>query len=78
VATWRLPVVGVMGDEPLDEVRKAFDQTNEALRSIGCELSSPILSLSFIALPTIPAYGLSDRGLFDVQAQRFVDIIVPD
>lgn len=76
VATWRLPVVGVMGDQPLDAVRRAFDETNEALRSIGCELSSPILSLSFIALPTIPAYGLSDRGLFDVQEQRFVDVVL--
>lgn len=78
MATWRLPVVGVMGEKPLDEARRAFDQTNEALRSIGCELSSPILSLSFIALPTIPAYGLSDQGLFDVQGQRFVDVVVSD
>ncbi|MGH8874095.1 MAG: adenine deaminase C-terminal domain-containing protein [Acidimicrobiia bacterium] len=76
IATWRLPVVGVMGDEPLDQARRSFDQINDALRAIGCELGSPILSLSFIALPTIPAYGLSDRGLFDVQGQRFVDLVL--
>jgi adenine deaminase len=39
-------------------------------------LSSPILSLSFIALPTIPAFGLTDRGLYDVNAQNFVPLLV--
>ena len=71
---WRLPVVGVLDDRPLADVAPAFAQVNDALRSIGCPLASPILSLSFVALPTIPAYGLTDRGLFDVSEQEFVDV----
>jgi adenine deaminase len=65
-----------MGDRPLEVERSAFDEINDALRHIGCDLGSPILSLSFIALPTIPTYGLTDRGLFDVAGQRFVDVVL--
>ena len=75
-ASWPLSVVGVMGDRPLEVERSAFDEINDALRHIGCDLGSPILSLSFIALPTIPTYGLTDRGLFDVAGQRFVDVVL--
>ena len=75
-ASWPLTVVGVMGDHPLDVERAGFDAINRALRAIGCHLGSPILSLSFIALPTIPTYGLTDRGLFDVAKQQFVDVVL--
>jgi adenine deaminase len=75
-AHWRLPMIGVLDTRPLAAVQRSFDEINEVLRTIGCGLQSPILSLSFIALPTIPAYGLTDRGLFDVAQQRFVDLLL--
>ena len=75
-ASWALPVVGVMGSRPLAEERDSFDATNAAVRAIGSDLESPVLSLSFIALPTIPYYGLTDRGLWEVANQRFVDVLV--
>jgi adenine deaminase len=75
---WRLPMVGVLDDRPLRDVAPAFEQINAAIRAIGCPMSSPVLALSFVALPTIPSYGLTDRGLYDVGGQRFVDVIVGD
>lgn len=75
-AHWPLPVVGVISDRSINEVRYDFDAINSALHDIGCALTSPILSLSFVALPTIPAYGLTDRGLYDVEHQRFVELLV--
>jgi adenine deaminase len=74
LARWALPVVGVMADQPLERVEPAFTEVNRALAAIGCGLASPVLSLSFVALPTIPAYGLTDNGLFDVTGQRFVEV----
>jgi adenine deaminase len=78
IARWRLPIVGVLDERPLDDVAVSFAKVNDALRAIGCPLGSPVLSLSFVALPTIGAYGLTDRGLFDVERQMFVDVLVPD
>lgn len=76
VARWPLPIIGVLDNRPLDEVQRSFEEMNDALRVIGYRVSGPILSLSFIALPTIPAYGLTDHGLYDVTGQRFVDLLV--
>ncbi len=76
IGRWQLPLVGVLDRRPLPDVADSFRAINEALRSIGCPLASPILSFSFVALPTIPAYGLTDRGLYDVAGQRFVDVVV--
>jgi len=47
-----------------------------AIRSLGCELTSPVLSIAFSVLPTIPAYGLTDFGLYDVAAGEFVDVVL--
>jgi adenine deaminase len=48
---------------------------NEALWAIGCKFSSPVLGLSFVALTTIPNYGMTESGLYDVEEQRFVPVV---
>ena len=50
-----LPVAGLMSPEPL-----------AAAREMGCGLRNPFMTLSFTALPVIPALRLTDRGLVDV------------
>lgn len=76
ISGWALPVVGLLDNRGLPAAQRSFDEINDALRRIGCGLGRPILSLSFVALPTIPAYGLTDKGLLDVVAQRFVDVVL--
>ena len=39
---------------------------NAAARQTGCTLSDPFATLSFLALPVIPALKLTDCGLFDI------------
>jgi adenine deaminase len=75
-ANWPLSIAGVLDGRDLKHAEQGFTEVNEHLRQLGCALSSPILSLSFIALPTIPAFGLTDRGLYDVHAQKFVPLLV--
>jgi adenine deaminase len=76
LAEWQLPIVGVFSPEPLDAVRAGFDRMNGALRTLGCTFKAPVLACTFSGLITIPAYGLSDRGLYDVDAGVFVDPVV--
>ncbi len=71
--TWELSLVGTYTPEPLSAVREDFQAINRAIRDLGCELSAPILALSFLALPTIPEYGLTDLGLYDALQEKFVD-----
>jgi len=66
----------LLDDRGLAAAQQSFDEVNEGLRRIGCRLGSPVLSLSFVALPTIPAYGLTDKGLVDVGTQSLVEVVL--
>lgn len=76
VKSVELPVGGVLGRGRLEEMDREMRQLEEAIWSIGCELTSPVLSIAFSVLPTIPAYGLTDLGLYDVLGERFVDVVL--
>jgi adenine deaminase len=75
-ARWELPLMGVFSTEPIDRTKEDLENVNAALRAIGCRFSSPVLSFAFIALTTIPRYGLTERGLYDVDRERFVPTVV--
>ena len=76
VREWLLDEVGVFSNEPLATVRDEFAAMNEAIRSLGCPFKAPVLALSFVALPTIPALGLTSKGLYDVNQGRFVPAVL--
>jgi adenine deaminase len=78
LSTVTLPVGGVLSDSSFDDVAGQMAEIEGALRVIGCRFSSPVLAIAFSALPTIPAYGLTDFGLYDVSAARFVDVLLPE
>ncbi len=67
LAALPLPIAGLMSDRPLEEVAEADEAIHAAARSLGCILSSPYMTLSFLALPVIPKLKLTDKGLVDVE-----------
>lgn len=72
----KLEVAGLMSyDAPL-KVAEAFSRVQEALEHLGCRLTSPLQTLSFISLPVIPKLKLTDRGLVDVESFSLIDPLV--
>jgi adenine deaminase len=71
-----LPVAGLMSDEPLETVRGKMDDLLAAARNLGSPLHNPFMTLSFLALPVIPALKLTDKGLVDVNKFDFVPLFV--
>ena len=70
-----LPVAGIMSAERGPQVAARYAElTGFARRKLRCGLSSPFMTLSFLALLVIPRLKLSDRGLFDAQTFRPVDL----
>jgi adenine deaminase len=69
-----LPIAGLMSDRPLNEVRDAVEALHHAYHRLGGELSDPFMTLSFLALPVIPALKLTDQGLVDVEQFEIVNI----
>ena len=73
-----LPLAGLMSSKPAQWVRNQFTTAARKLAEIGCDLASPFMTISFLALPVIPDLKLTDKGLFDVKKFRFVDVMKAD
>jgi adenine deaminase len=61
-----LPVAGLMSDRPLAEVHERLRSMDSRLKAMGVTVSSPFMTLSFLALSVIPELKITDRGLVDV------------
>ena len=60
-----LPVAGLMSTESCEIVAEQYTRLVQLSREMGSTLTSPYMSLSFMALLVIPRLKLSDKGLFD-------------
>ncbi len=68
-----LPVAGLMSNGVAEDIKKIHDALLPAARSLGIPKEvEPFVTLSFLALPVIPALKLTDTGLFDVINWKFL------
>lgn len=71
-----LPVAGLMSDQDGYRVAEAYAAVDALAKELGSPLAAPFMTLSFMALLVIPSLKLSDKGLFDGEAFRFVEAVV--
>ncbi|QIX62337.1 adenine deaminase [Hymenobacter sp. BT18] len=71
-----LPVAGLMSDREGYHVAEAYAAVDALAKQLGSPLQAPFMTLSFMALLVIPSLKLSDKGLFDGEAFRFVEAVV--
>lgn len=76
LAELSLPIAGLMSRESFSQLVPKIERLREAVKGLGCSLTEPFLQLSFLALPVIPAFKITDRGLIDVDRQKIVPVIV--
>jgi adenine deaminase len=69
-----LPFAGIMSGEDGYLVAEKYDWLDKKSKEMGCMLSSPYMTLSFMALLVIPAIKLSDKGLFDGSHFIFTEV----
>ncbi len=70
-----LPIAGLMSNRDIDYVADKNRKLGEAVNKLGCNLTSPFTTLSFMALLSIPHFKISNQGLFDVDKLEFIDLI---
>jgi adenine deaminase len=70
-----LEVAGLMSRDG-NAVAAGYARLGRLARDLGSPLRAPFMTLAFMALLVIPALKLSDRGLFDGRAFRFVPLYV--
>lgn len=71
-----LPIAGLMSAEDGYRIAYHYAHLNAWVQQLGCVLSAPFMTLSFMALLVIPELKLSDRGLFDSRNFEFVSLWV--
>ncbi|HFA50899.1 MAG TPA: adenine deaminase [Bacteroidetes bacterium] len=70
-----LPVAGIMTTEDGYGVAKKYAAIDAFVKEkLGSTLAAPFMTLSFMALLVIPELKLSDKGLFDGKAFKFVEL----
>lgn len=71
-----LPIAGLMTDKGLAYVVRKQNELEDKISEMGCKLRAPFISMSFLALPVIPALKITDKGLVDVGKRKIVNVFV--
>ncbi|WP_409295663.1 adenine deaminase [Peribacillus sp. SCS-26] len=75
IASLALPIAGLLSDEPAEKVYSELMELKKGLDYIEASKKfNPFLTLSFLALPVIPALKLTDLGLFDVENFKHISV----
>ncbi|MCX5869519.1 MAG: adenine deaminase [Deltaproteobacteria bacterium] len=71
-----LPVAGLMGLGSCEEMARQYSTLEHRVKENGCLLQTPFMTMSFLALPVIPALKITDLGLFDGEKFELTDLFV--
>ena len=69
-----LPVAGIMSDKGIDEIANDYDRMENLAKQSGSTLTSPFMTLAFMALIVIPSLKICDKGLFDVKRFEYTEL----
>jgi len=71
-----LPLGGLMNPSPAMEVIQRLKRLTEISQQLGGSLPAPFMTISFISLPTVPEFGLTDKGLVDVREHKIISSFI--
>jgi len=70
----KLEVAGLMSNKTGEELIKEYSKLSKFTSKLGSNFESPFMTLAFMSLLVIPKLKLSDKGLFDVNKFKVVDL----
>ncbi|KLU64916.1 adenine deaminase [Desulfosporosinus acididurans] len=71
-----LPIAGLMCEEPAEAVAGKVASLERAWQELGCDLVSPFMTTSLLALAVLPELRLTNRGLVDTCQFKFLDLLI--
>ena len=69
-----LKIGGLMSTQNCEESVRVYRRLMDAVKKTGSTLDSTFLSMAFLSLPVIPELRITNRGLVDVDAFKFVEL----
>ncbi len=76
IKTLQLNYAGLMADIEGEKLAEQYSEIKKFVKRLGSNLNSPIMTLSFMALPVIPKLKMTDKGLFNSENFKKVDLFV--
>lgn len=73
-----LPVAGLMSTKALEEVASEVADLEQAWTDMGCTMPSPFMTMGLTSLACLPDLRLTNRGLVDCNAFKFVPLAVDE
>ncbi len=73
-----LPLGGLMAKISAPDAIAILDEITDLYHVLGGSLPAPFMTLSFISLPTVPEFGLTDKGLVNVREHRLTSPFVEE
>jgi len=71
----KLDIAGIMSSDSIEDVEKNMKRLLKNARKLGIkEGIDPFMTMGFMALPVIPEIKITDKGLFDVNNFKHIDI----
>ena len=71
-----LPLGGLMAQINAREAIQSLEEITGIYHDLGGTLPAPFMTISFISLPTVPEFGLTDLGLINVREHQLVSPFV--
>lgn len=71
-----LNVGGIINDGDISELSKNIKDVRKAMKNLGYEHINEIMSFSTLSLPVSPEIKITDKGILDTRAQKFINIEV--
>jgi adenine deaminase len=69
-----LPIAGLMSEASVPTVNRQLKALSHAVKTLGCKIPDPFMTLSFLSLPVIPELKITDKGLIDVTQFKCVPL----
>ncbi|MCH9627309.1 MAG: Adenine deaminase [Chlamydiales bacterium] len=70
------PIAGLMSDQEGNVVAAHYKELGDQAKLLGCSLTHPFMTLSFMALLVIPHLKLSDLELFDGDSFQLTELYI--
>ena len=72
----KLPIAGLISDLTIEELSSLQNEISRLLIKMNNRLEAPFMTLSFLSLLVIPNVKISNRGLFLVMENQFINVEV--
>ncbi|MCY0881661.1 MAG: adenine deaminase, partial [Firmicutes bacterium] len=71
-----LPLAGLYSERPFLQVAEHLERLIHQIRTLGCALPLPFLTLASLIFPVLPGPRLTNRGIFDVPSHQKISLEV--